>query len=114
MPTQTTDISQTVIAGRKLADYRTLDQDCESYVRCRHRFPDCLVGYVVRETIRDGEVLWHGPVGARGHRECGYDVFVVEGGCRYGDTFEVRDAHRAKPGGHAVVDHLYACGHRSS
>jgi hypothetical protein len=60
-------------------------------------------------------VLWHGPVGARGHRECGYDVFVVEDGCRYADTFEIRDAYRANPGGYAVVDHLHAaCGHRSS
>jgi hypothetical protein len=35
MPTQATDIRQTVIAGRKLADYRTLDQDHEGWSSTR-------------------------------------------------------------------------------
>lgn len=103
-------IGATVVAGRPLAEYRPIRE-----------FPghfhsnDMLVGYVVRETIRDGTVLWHGAhIGpADMHEHCGYDVAAVEGAARYGDTFAVRDAYRAQPGGYAVVDSLYSCGCRS-
>lgn len=105
----TSNISDTVIAGRRLADYRPIRE-----------FPghfhsnDMRVGYAIRETIRGGKVLWHGDVDANGrHEHCGYDVAAVEGACRYGDTFTVRDSYRATPGGYAVVDSLYSCGCRT-
>jgi hypothetical protein len=112
-----TDVSEIVIAGRKLADFLTCEQDYPNYARCQHGTGQ-IAGYVVRETIRNHKVLWHGPIDEYGDpvgsKECGYDVFVVEGGCNYSDTFPVRDAYRRTPGGWAVVDHLYTCGHRSS
>jgi len=105
--TVTTD---TVVAGRNLADYKPI----RTYPGHSHS-TDMIVGYVVRETIRDGVVLWHGERIGPGdmHEFCGYDVAVVEGACRYGDTFETRDSYRKQPGGYAVVDHLYSCGCRS-
>lgn len=69
----------------------------------------------MRETIRNGEALWHGPLNGHGeHTLCGYDVAVVEGGRCYVETFPIRDQYRSLPiGGYAVVDNLYACGCRS-
>lgn len=108
--TATTQTADTIIAGRKVADY----QKIRTYPGHSHT-TDMIVGYVVRETIRDGVVLWHGEhIGPSDmHEFYGYDVHVVEGACRYGDTFETRDAYRRQPGGYAVVDTLYSCGCRS-
>lgn len=107
-----TDIADTVIAGRRLGDYRKIRE-----FPGHHHSNDDLVGYAVRETIRDGKALWHGEMtvqhGVERWSECGYDVAVVEGARRYGDTFEVRDSYRNAPGGYAVVDRLYRCGCRS-
>lgn len=90
-----------VIAGRALADYRPMvparDHD--------HSTTTGLVGYVVRETIRNGEVLRDGD-------RVGVDIAAIAGGPRYAETFPLRDAYRNQPGGYAVVDSLYGCGCR--
>ena len=104
-----TDISDTPVAGRRLGDYRKIREFPGHY----HSHPDDVVGYAVRETIRSGEILWHGEADDKGHRECGYDVATVEGSTRYGDTFAIRDQYRNEAGGYAVVDTLYRCGCRS-
>jgi hypothetical protein len=64
-----------------------------------------IIGYVVRETIRDGVVL-------RERNHVGFDVHLVLGGPNYGDTFAIRDGYRNVRGGYAVVDNLYGCGCR--
>jgi hypothetical protein len=115
MPATTshTGIADTIVAGRRLGDYRTIREFPGHF----HRHPDDIVGYVVRETIRDHEVLWRGEQTVRHGitvwSECGYDVATVEGAARYGDTFPIRDQYRTAPGGYAVVDTLYRCGCRS-
>ncbi|HKT02000.1 MAG TPA: hypothetical protein VJT31_20935 [Rugosimonospora sp.] len=106
----TSDLPDTLVAGRRLREYRPL--------RANGHHPHglaAIVGYVVRETVRDGVVLWHGEhTGpADVHEFCGYDVAAVEGSDRYGDTFPTRDQYRSQPGSYAVVDSLYACGCRS-
>lgn len=94
---------ETVVAGRLLTEY------VELYHHRDHTHnTDGVVGYVVRETIRERNILWGEDFGT-----CGYDVQAVEGGHRYGDTFPLRDVYRDRPGGYAVVDRLYRCGCRS-
>lgn len=83
----------------EIADYRSL-RDARGH---SHGKDNPIVGYVVRETIRDGVALRHGPADAKGRRQCGYDVAVIEGGCNYTDTFDILDSYRNTPGGYAVV-----------
>lgn len=67
---------------------------------------DNVVGYVVRETIRSGEVL-RDEAG-----RVGIDKVVVEGGTEYGRAREYARRYIAQRGGYAVVDNLYGCGCR--
>jgi hypothetical protein len=99
-----------VVAGRPISEYRDL-RDFPKHSHGR----DNVVGYVVRETVRDGKPLYHGEKDERGIYQggCGYDVFAVEGASRYDWTWPVRDAYRKMKGGYAVVDELYSCGCRS-
>ncbi len=100
---------QTIVAGRLLSDYIAFHHH-----RDHAHSIDSIVGYVIRETIRDGQTLW----GDDSHTICGYDVQAIEGGHRYADTFPLRDFLRGTyntyrdKGGYAVVDSLYACGCR--
>jgi len=93
---------QTEVAGRPLAEYVQLHHHAGQV-----HSTDGIVGYVVRETVRDGKALY-----SDDRAGCGYDVQAVEGGHRYGDTFGLRDFLR-EGRGYAVVDSLYACGCRS-
>jgi hypothetical protein len=106
--THTADsISETDIAGRRLGDYKPI----RDYPGHNHT-TDMVIGYVVRETIRDREVLWRGEPDRQGHREAGHDVAIAVGIGRYADIVAIRDSYRSTPGGYAVVDRLYACGCR--
>lgn len=107
-----------VIAGRPLAEYERFGPDIDTKgSRCLSHTTDMIVGYVVRETVRDGKQLHRGEPNERGiYPACGYDVFAVEStptDGRYDRTFPIRDAYRRAKGGYAVVDSLYSCGHRS-
>ncbi len=64
-----------------------------------------IIGYVVRETIREGVVLREG-------NHVGVDVRLVLGGPRYADALVIRDGYRDTRSGYAVVDNLYGCGCR--
>lgn len=67
-----------------------------------------IVGYVVRETCRNGV---HIPrLGDNTH--AGYDVLVVDGAWRYGETRATARKYRV-PGARSVTDTLYRCGCRS-
>ncbi|MEU1597963.1 hypothetical protein ABZ468_35315 [Streptomyces sp. NPDC005708] len=108
-PTPPRNAVSLVIAGRPIGEYRRP----RTYPGHTHS-TDVIVGYVVRETIRDGKPLHHGEPDKDGRYEgCGYDVFAVDGAHRYVETFQTRDDYRQRPGGYAVVDVLYACGCRS-
>lgn len=73
-----------------------------------------LAGYVVRETIRNGTVLWHGTVDDKGHFAlCGYDVAVIDGARRYAEALDIMHSYRAGDG-YAVIDNIYTCGCRST
>ena len=104
----TIDLADVEVAGRKLADYREVDNTHGHDL-------DQLVGYVVRETLRDGQALWHGDLTGRGEARqfCGYDVAVVDGAHRFAEALTVAYAYRDLPDGYALVDHLYSCGCRS-
>jgi hypothetical protein len=93
---------QTEIAGRLLVDYVEL----HAHRNSAHSTDD-IVGYVVRETIRQGRTL-----NSSQHGGCGYDVQAVVGGYNYAATFGLRDKLR-EGRGYAVVDSLYSCGCRS-
>lgn len=97
-------VSDIVVNDRRVGDYASL----LSHPRrsCDHRL-GAIVGYVVRETVRDGEVLPRHPYGPG----CGVDVYVVDEAGGYARTFPVRDSYRTS-GGYAVVDNLYRCGCR--
>lgn len=73
---------------------------------CRHSNDD-LVGYVVRKTINDGEVLWNDA-----RTECGHDVAALAGDTRFAEAQDLACLFRGN-GEYAVVDRLYACGCRS-
>lgn len=110
-PARTAAVRATVIDGIHVRDF------VSSELRPRHRChtTDSIVGYVVRETMRNGTLLTRGEPDARGaYPVCGYDVFAVSGGGNYVATFPVRDSYRTADGENwAVVDSLYACGCRS-
>ena len=106
---QTAQVRRTLINGRRIADYTDLRSSPD-----HSHTTDTIVGYVVRETVRNGRPLFRGTPDTRGiHPECGFDVEVIDGGHRYADTFATRDSYRSTDGGYAVVDDLYACGCRS-
>jgi len=91
----------TTIAGRLLAQYVPMVYSASH----DHSTTTGIVGYVVRHTIENGEIIRDG-------ERVGRDVAVVEGAHRYAETFPIRDAHRAGRD-YAVVDMLYGCGCRS-
>ncbi|WP_331732904.1 hypothetical protein OG613_48875 (plasmid) [Streptomyces sp. NBC_00015] len=95
-----------VVAGRPIGEYR----DLREFPAHSHRTDD-VVGYVVRETVRDWRPLYRDE--CRPDEGCGYDVFAVDGAHRYAETFLTRNAYRQRQGGYAVVDTLFACGCRS-
>ena len=95
-------VATTPVGGRLLGEYRPMSYAADH----DHTITTGLVGYVVRHTIRDGEII-------RSTRGVGYDVAVVVGASRYADTFPIRDAHR-QGRDYAVVDNLYGCGCRSA
>lgn len=103
----TAQVADAVVNGRRVADY----VDLRHNPRHNHSLDD-IVGYVVRETVRNRKPIVVAPSTGRGAL-IGQDVAVVEGGNRYAEAFPVRDAYRNTPGGYAVVDSLYACGCRS-
>lgn len=67
---------------------------------------DGLVGYVVRETIVDGEVI------RSEDGRVGRDVAVFECGTSYGQALAAAKRYRERRGSYAVVDGLFACGCR--
>ena len=61
---------------------------------------DDIVGYEVRQTLKDRQVLGRdGPVIAR-----------VDGASRYADALKIAYEHRNIPSSYALVDSVYACG----
>ena len=106
---QTAQVRRTLINGRQVADYTDLRSSPD-----HSHTSDTIVGYVVRETVRNGRPLFRGTPDAHGiHPECGFDVEAIDGGHRYADTFATRNSYQSTDGGYAVVDTLYACGCRS-
>ena len=108
IPAPVSPVADTVVAGRRLADYESLTQHPG-----HHHSIDTVVGYAVRETVRDGRAMWHGTPDERGnYPHCGVDVAVIEGSTRYSETFPIRDRYRCVEGGYAFTVELYACGCR--
>lgn len=91
------------IAGKLLSEYVPIGTN-----RCFHHSLDDVIGYVVRETIRNGQVIYNAATGRVGH-----DQYLVEGATNYAETFPLRDEFRNQPRGYAVADSLYRCGCRS-
>jgi hypothetical protein len=67
------------------------------------------VGYVVRQTQRDGVWLCERGDG-NGLDNCGFDVAVAE---KYTAALDVMHALRVQEGNWAVIDRVYGCGCRS-
>lgn len=89
----------------------TVVRDLARFVSARdhgahHHGLDTLVGYAVRETIANGEVIRGG--GGR----VGRDVATVFAPSTYADALSILERYRSQRDGYAVVDHLYACGCR--
>lgn len=99
----TTSLAETVINGRKLSDYAP-SADFPRHSHGTH----VLAGYVIRQTERDGEYLWHDEA----KTACGEDVAVVEGSTNYADALEIKHTYRTGTS-YAVIDSLYTCGCRS-
>lgn len=82
------------VAGRPIDQYRALSSG--------HLHPlEAIVGYVVRQSVRDGVILPEG-----------VDLAVFEGDTFYGSALETACASRDQRD-YAVVDRLYRCGCRS-
>lgn len=95
-----------VVAGRHVRDY-LVDNGC----RASHG-TSSVVGYVVRETIDEGVMLTRTDVG--NGLACGYDVGAFVGATSYAEAVTRAQEYRGRGRrGYAVVDWLYACGHRS-
>lgn len=73
---------------------------------CRHS-NDELVGYVVRKTIDNGQVIWNDA-----RTECGFDVVALSGANRFAEAQDLACLFRGN-GEYAAVDRLFACGCRS-
>ena len=91
------------VAGWPLAFYSAWQQTDT----CAHSLDD-IVGYVVRQTFDNGLPLFDSS-----RALCGFDVASIDGANRFGDALEIAYAFRRVPGSYAVVDNVYACGHRS-
>lgn len=72
------------------------------------------VGYVLRQTKRDGVFLWHHPADADGINRgpIGQDVAGFDGLFAAERAFRTANTMRLS-GNYAVVDRVYACGCRS-
>lgn len=67
---------------------------------------DGIIGYAVRETIRNGEVL------RDKNGRVGFSRTVIEGAINYARALQAAERYRSQRGGYAVVDALYGCGCR--
>ncbi len=67
-------------------------------------------GFAVRRTVEDGVQLWHG---FAYHGPCGYDVAAFGRPSQRRNAEQAAEPLRLDRNNWAVVDELYACGHRS-
>jgi hypothetical protein len=90
-------------------EFRLLDQHgmCDTGDPNAHTLSE-IIGYVVRMTVVNFEMLE-----AR-NGKVGYDIAVIPGN-RYADAVRIsREAREAQTGNWALIDNLYACGHRGA
>lgn len=92
-----------VIGDRSVYQYYT-DRRCQ----CSHS-NDTTVGYVLRLTVTNGEILRRGLPDSAGQYLIGYDVDAVDGADRYAEARRLAESHSPDV---VVIDRLYACGCR--
>ena len=97
--------SDMTIGGRKVLDYSSAQ-----FRHCRQDHNDgTLVGYVLRLTVADGEILRRGLPDQNGFYIVGYDVDSVDGSNQYGEVRRISKSHQPDV---VVADRVYACGCR--
>lgn len=91
------------VNGRAMSDFIWLADGAT----CRHSNDD-LVGYVVRKTVHNSEILWND----RARTDCGHDVAVLAGENRFAEALDLAAVFRGS-GEYAIINKLFACGCRA-